>query len=109
VFGTGAVRDCCSHRPANDMLCPPVPGAYIPSWRVSAFAPDRPPSPPAPPLVDSVAPMFGWFTSWYRHAPGLCGRHAILFSYLIATLVGIILLVSSQIVSGGTDRSPSRS
>jgi len=41
VFGTGAVRDCCSHRPANDTLSPPVPSAYLPIWRVSAFAPDR--------------------------------------------------------------------
>ena len=109
VFGTGAVRDCCSHRPANDMLSPPVPGAYVPSWRVSAFAPDGPPSPPPPLLVDSVvqfARMSGCFTSWYRHAPGLCGRHAIFFSYLIATLVGIILLVSSQIPKlGGWYRS----
>jgi hypothetical protein len=93
VFGTGAVRDCCSHRPANDVMPPPVPGAYLTSWRVSAFAPARPPSPPPPPLVDSVvrfAPMLGCFTSWYRvWAPS----HFVFVSF-IATLVGIILLVS---------------
>ena len=54
AFGTGAVRDCCSHRPANDKLSPPVPGAYLPCWGVSAFAPARLPFPPPLPLVDSV-------------------------------------------------------
>jgi len=84
---TGAVRDRCSHRPANDIPSPPVPSAYVPSKGASASAPAGPLPTPAPPplVVDSVIQfdrLLGCFTSWSRHAHGLCGRHAILFSYL---------------------------
>lgn len=103
-----SVRNGSSSRlllPSTGKLSPPVPGAYSPSC---VFRPLHPPVPLPHPRDHLLILSFSSLRPSTRFV--WPPRH-IVFVSLIATLVGIILLVSSHVakLGGGTDRSPSRS
>jgi hypothetical protein len=108
VFGTEVVRDCCSHRPANDMMSPPVPGAYFLACFGLCTRPSPVPLPhPRHRLLIQFAPMLGCFTSWYRVWPP---SHFVSYLSLPRWLVSSSWFPSQIAKLGGsTDRSPSRS